>query len=202
MNLVNLWKQNESSGREITDLLKNTHWKKGGHIYPLKKIRRNLLYALPVNVLISLVYLFLIFKFDFRPTQIGLSILFLFNCWSFYKALKIYESIPEHLITDSSLLETLAVTCQTLKKWIRNSEYTAVFLYPVAITSGFLLGGWLGSGLPMEKFMAIPFVVIAFALSIVILIPVCFLLTRLMFRFSYGKYLKQLENNIRELKTD
>ncbi|MBL0096060.1 MAG: hypothetical protein IPP46_05825 [Bacteroidetes bacterium] len=40
MNLQDLWKQQENTGGEITDLLQTSHWKKGGHAYPLKKSRR------------------------------------------------------------------------------------------------------------------------------------------------------------------
>jgi len=199
MNLEDLWKQHENTGIEISDLLQTSHWKKGGQAYPLKKIKRNLLYSLPVNVLISLIYVYVIFKFDFWPSQIGLALLLAFNCWAFFNTMKIYRSIPEQLLTHSSLHETLLVTFQTLRKWIRNSEYTGVLIYPIALTSGFLLGGWEGSGLPMEEFMAKPFVLIVFALSMAFLIPLCFITTRVLFRFSYGKYLKQLEKNIGEL---
>lgn len=202
MTIEDLWKQQDNKGGEINDLLQNAHWKKGGNAYPLKKIKRNLWYSLPVNVLISFVYIYVIFKFQFWPSQIGMTILLAFNCWAFFDTLKIYRSIPEQLLTRSSLLETLSVTCQTLKKWIRNSEYKGVLTYPIAITSGFLLGGWEGSGLPMEQFMAKPYVVIAFVLSIAFLIPLCFITTRLLFRFSYGKYIKKLEKNIRELENN
>ena len=50
MNLEDLWKQNENTSGEITDLLKNSRWKKGGDAYPLKKIKKNLLYSMPIAV--------------------------------------------------------------------------------------------------------------------------------------------------------
>jgi hypothetical protein len=90
----------------------------------------------------------------------------------------------------------------TIKKWIRVSELTGVFTYPIALTSGFLLGGWVGSGLPVEQFMSLPYVVIAYALSIAFMTPLCFIITRLLFRIFYGRYLKQMEKNINELKNE
>ncbi|MBK9399699.1 MAG: hypothetical protein IPN36_02220 [Bacteroidetes bacterium] len=202
MNLEDLWKQNENTSGEITELLKNSRWKKGGHDYPLKKIKKNLLYFMPTAVVSSFAYLYVIIEYPLWPSQIGLSILILFNCWSLYDTYKIYRSIPEHLVTESNLLGTLSVSYTTIKKWIRISELTGVFTYPIALTSGFLLGGWVGSGLPVEQFMSLPYVVIAYALSIAFMTPLCFIITRLLFRIFYGRYLKQIEKNIRELKNE
>ncbi len=202
MNLEDLWKQQENTGGEITDLLQNSHWKKGGDAYPLKKIKKNLLYSMPIAVVSSFAYLYVILQYPLWPSQIGLTILIIFNCWSMYSTYKIYCSIPEHLVSESSLLEALSVSYTTIKKWIRISELTGVFTYPIALTSGFLLGGWVGSGLPVEQFMSLPYVVIAYALSIAFLTPLCFIITRLLFRIFYGRYLKQMEKNINELKNE
>ena len=202
MNLEDLWKQNKDTGGEIMDLLNTSHWKKGGDAYPLKKIKKNLLYSMPIAVVSSFAYLYVIFKYPLWPSQIGLTILIIFNCWSMYSTYKIYCSIPEQLVSASSLLETLTANYTTIKKWIRISELTGVFTYPIALTSGFLLGGWLGSGLPVEQFMSLPYIVIAYALSIAFLTPLCFIITRLLFRIFYGRYLKKMEKNINELKNE
>jgi hypothetical protein len=74
-------------------------------------------------------------------------------------------------------------------------------LYPVSAAGGFMLGGFVGSGKPIEVFMSKPIVIIILVVTIAILVPICYKLAKWMTKKAFGQYADQLKKNIDALKS-
>lgn len=168
---------------------------------PIDKIKkaldRNLIFA----VLSSFVYIYALIKFHNAYVVGGFFILIAGHIWGIRITLNLRKNIVQYENSTHSLLDTLKMTAAAVKRWIYISEYSGIIFYPVAIATGFIAGGLRKSGLPVEEFMGKPFVIIAFSLAIAFLVPLCFVITRIIMRLSFMKYLVQLETDIRNFET-
>lgn len=86
-----------------------------------------------------------------------------------------------------------------IKAVIRYEELTGLILYPVSISGGFLYGmqAYDRSLLIMNN----PSDWLVLTVSLLVVTPLAHLVTRQMNKLTFGKYLEELEQNIRELDT-
>jgi hypothetical protein len=78
----------------------------------------------------------------------------------------------------------------------------SVFIFPVAVTGGFILGGSVGSGKSFDEFLSHAKVMWALIISILVFVPLGFGFAKWMFKHSFGKHLDVLKQTIDELKKD
>ena len=169
--------------------------------HPVDKIKRALDINLIFAVLSSFVYIYALVKFHNAYVVGGFFILIAGHIWGLRITLNLRKNIVEYQSNSHSLLETLQKTAAAVRRWIYISEYSGIVFYPVAIATGFIAGGLRSSGLSVEEFMGKPFVIIAFSLAIAFLVPLCFVITRIIMKLSFMKYLVQLETDIRNFET-
>jgi hypothetical protein len=166
---------------------------------PVDRIRKALDVNIVFAVLLGLFNIYARILFRQPLIQAGILILIAGHVWSINFTLCLRKTILQTYNETSPLLETLQLTASAVRRWIFISEYSGIIFYPVAVATGFMAGGWQGSGLPIAEFMGKPYVIIAFALAIALLVPISFISTRLLIKISFLKYLRQLENNIRDM---
>ena len=104
------------------------------------------------------------------------------------------------MIGTKPLLIELEKIKYQMDKWMKNQKLIGIFIYPIGATGGFILGGSIGSGKPVNEFMNNTFTIITLLVSIVALTIVCSVLVKWMFNYSFGNYLKKLQSNIDSLK--
>jgi hypothetical protein len=201
MDWEKTWKQLESGNKDELEKyfkpgkpLKNT----GRH--PLQQIRRSLMFTSVWGIVISVGYVFLMFKFPFWQILLGFSLVLLFNIYSVVKGLQLRSSIPSNISGYSSLLAEMERQYKAVTDWIRAHKMTAIFVYPVAAATGFMLGGVLGSGKPLDLLFTRNIFWISLIISAIAMTPVAYYLSKLMVRVTYDKYLRKLKENIDELK--
>ncbi|MBC8034281.1 MAG: hypothetical protein H7Y03_09055 [Chitinophagaceae bacterium] len=166
---------------------------------PLEKIRRNLLFNIILSILIGVVYLLVIFAFPFWQIILTIGIVFLFTLWCGKEAFLLYREIKKEA-DNTSVLKEMERHIQNLNKWINVQQQVALFIYPWSAAGGFMLGASLGSGKSINAIMTKPIVLVAFFITIIILVPACFYLTRWLCKKSFGNYAEQLKNDIARLK--
>jgi hypothetical protein len=110
-----------------------------------------------------------------------------------------YQKVNVVLPIDQSLKKALEYTHQFITENIRFQERVALFIYPFAAASGFLMGGSAGSGNVM-KMLEIKEVIIIMVVTSAVLTPVGFYLTRWLYKVSYEKCLTELKARIDELQ--
>ena len=99
----------------------------------------------------------------------------------------------------SNLKQELEDICTGFQKWWSLQQRSSLFVYPVALTGGFIMGGALGSGKSVDAFLYNSKMLSILGITILIFVPVCYYMAKWMFRFLYGKYLNDIKRMIKEL---
>ncbi len=168
---------------------------------PLEKIKRNMAINLAWAVVIIAFYGYILFSCNVGIVRVAIGIVAAFSVWAAGTSWKLYRQLNGGIAEPKSLLAELEYHYNNIYKWNRNQQVVALFFYPVSIAGGFLWGGVMGSGKPVEAFMSKPFLWWVLIASIVVLTPLCYLLTQKMFRYGFGKHMDNLKKNIDELKS-
>jgi hypothetical protein len=166
---------------------------------PLQKLKKNLLIGLILAFLITVIYVVLIYFISIWQVHLCIVIAILFNIWVGYDTWILYTNIKVNVSTTNSLKDELQKNYSSFQKSWRIQERLGLFVYPIAATGGFILGGVEGSGKSVEVFLYNPKMLIVLGVTLLILVPLCFYGARWMFNYAYGKHLKKLKQLIDEL---
>jgi hypothetical protein len=200
-DLKQIWKD-ESNGADMLDqILKSKSFKKAGENSPLLKLKRNLAIHLGYAVIITLAYALIIYYFPYWQVQACMLLLIIFNLWAMQKAYHLYKNINPNP-AEHNVLEELKNHHNSFSEWQKQSLRVALFVYPFALSGGFMLGGTVGSGKSVEEFMSKGSVLIALIIAIIVLVPLSYLLAKWMTRVAFGKYIDQLKERIDELENE
>ena len=188
--------------KDLSVLLKSGRISRLSSKNPLRIIKKNLMIQIVFGILICFLYVLLICWFRIWPVQVALGIVFLFSLWAMFTALQQYKKIAPAVSFSNSLLAELKRNLISIHNWMRTQERVALFIYPVSAAGGFMLGGTAGSGKPVGLFMSKPIVLLALLIVILFLLPVCYFLTRWLFRYYFGRHLDILQQTISEMETE
>jgi hypothetical protein len=168
---------------------------------PLQKIKRNLIINSLWGLLIVCLYLFIIIRFPLWQVQLCIGTVMVFTFLGALSALRLYRKINDNVLTNS-LLQEMERHYYSIQHWMSLQQNVGLLLYPVSAAGGFMLGGFVGSGKPIEVFMSKPIIIIILLVVIAILVPLCYKLAKWMSKKSFGQYADQLKKNIDALKSD
>jgi hypothetical protein len=188
--------------KDLSQLLQQTKLSKLTSHNPLEKIKRNLLINMIFGFVICGIYIFIISYFKIWQVQIAISIVLIFSLWALYTAWIQYKKIETHVPLNRSLLVELKQHYNSINHWIASQQKVAIVIYPISATGGFILGGVMGSGKSVEIIMSKPIILIALAIALIILVPACYYLAKWMSNYSFGKHLKTLAQNIKDLEAE
>jgi hypothetical protein len=191
------WNQKEP---ELDKLFSQTGLKRIHTSNPLASLRKMLLANIIWGFAICLLYVYVLIQFPLWPVRVALLITLGFTVWAIQTALQLYLNIRPKMNTQNNLLSEMERHHLTFTNWMKTQQRVALFIYPVAATGGFLLGGVLGSGKTIEAFLSKPVIVLALIITLIVLVPAYYYFAKWMFRISFGKHLDRLEENIRLLK--
>ncbi len=169
-------------------------------ISPLSKIKRNLLVNSIWGLLIVVLYVIILVMFPLWQVRLSIGVVMLFTIWSMYSALQLYRKIDIGSTSNSCLAE-MERHYKSISDWMKIQQNMGLLVYPISGAGGFMLGGFLGSGKPVEVFMGSPKMILIMLVTIAILVPVCFKLAKWMSKKSFGRYADQLKENIDALRS-
>ena len=196
------WKKlEEQQDKDLSALINMKTISSLPSIDPLEKIKRNLIINSLWGVLIVALYIYILVHFPFWQLFVSIGLVMLFTILGVYSALTLYLRMNQKLPADS-VLNQMERHYQNIQQWMRIQQNIGLFLYPVSAAGGFMLGGFVGSGKPIEVFMGKPIIIIILLVTIAILVPVCHKLAKWMNRKSFGRYADQLKRNIEDLKSE
>ena len=203
MSIEQNWNDMTTAGdADFEALLKPAQLSKLQSNGTLQKIRKNLRLNIYWGALVCLLYIFIICRYPLWQVQGALVIVLAFSLWAIYSAWAVYKKIGPDISDSNSLLDELKRHQRSLQNWIAVQKRVALFIYPISAAGGFMLGGFIGSGKPVAVFMSKPIVLIALVVVTVILVPLCHLLAKWMFKLSFGKCLDKLGQNIQALEAE
>lgn len=167
--------------------------------HPIQKLKY--LYKISTSFAIAFLagFIALLFVFHEPIVRGSLSLVILSYVFFLMTNLSVYKKIKVELPMDKSLKAVLTYTHDFISSNIRFQERVALFLYPVAGTAGFLMGGSVGSG-DIERMLREKVVIIILIVVLAILTPLCYFLAKWMYKISYGKSLVELKVLIEELE--
>jgi hypothetical protein len=200
MNIESTWQQQIIGDDMLDKILSNGHFNKLESRMPLKKLRNNLLTGIVIAMLSTVAYFLLCFYISEWLVYVALSILIVFNIFIIAESWKLYTKTPSIIKVSHSLKEEMELHYNSFNRWWKLQQKISLFIYPIAISGGFILGGSVGSGKPAEDFLYSSVMLAILAITILVLMPICYFFSRWMFNHTYGKHLKQLKSTIDELK--
>ncbi len=201
MSINNTWDEiNEPQDDDLASLLKAPGLSKIASHNPLEKIKRNLQINMILGALICILYVVIIFYFRIWQVQLCITLVLGFSLWALYTAYWQYKNINSTVSPVNPVLDELKRHYQSITTWMTTQQRIALLIYPVSATGGFMLGGVSGSGKPVAVFMSKPVVWIALIIALAVLVPACWYLSKWMFKYSFGKHLTTLKENIDALE--
>jgi hypothetical protein len=197
MDLQEIWKKLEMDKLNKPVLGSLDIQKKSKH--PVQKLKT--LYLITTGFAITFLIIFIILFFLFHEPIVKYGLVAVSICYAFFLAVNwsMYKKIKVDLPVDQNLKTALLHTYNFISDNIRFQERAAIFIYPIAGTAGFLMGGSVGSG-NIEKMMSTNFAIISLVITLAILTPAGYFLARWLNRVSYGKGLGKLKQLIDELE--
>lgn len=203
MSINKTWGEiNDPQDDDLSSLLKASKVSNISSHNPLEKIKKNLLINMIWGILVCLLYVVVIFNFRIWQVQLCAILVLLFSLWALYTAYLQYKSINSSISPTNPVLEEMKRHFQSITNWMNTQQRVALFIYPVSALAGFMLGGVSGSGKPVAVFMSKPLVWVALIIALAVLVPACWYLTKWMFKYSFGKHMKTLEENINALEDE
>jgi hypothetical protein len=167
--------------------------------HPVQKLKNS--YKITTAFAIIFLVGFIVLFFLFHDPLVKGSLLLVIASYVFFFVtnFSMYRNIQVELPVDQSLRTVLKTTHEFITSNIRFQERVSLFIYPIACTSGFLMGGSVGSG-DLDKMLQQKSVWIALIVLPIVLTPLSYYLTKWMYKVSYGKCLSELKLLIKELE--
>lgn len=202
MNINDQWKNaDEQKDQDLEALLKLPVISKLSSKDPLKKVKQNLVINSIFGIAIGSLYVVILVRFPFWQLLVSLGIVLGFTIWAVAKAIILYQQLQSNG-HPHSVLEEMERHYTLLKKFLTLQQNVGLIIYPISAAGGFMLGGYVGSGKPIDQFMSKPLVLIILVIAIIILVPVCHYLAKWMSKKSFGQYADMLKMNIDELRKE
>ncbi len=199
MDIENIWQQSGGSDDALNKMLQQQDFSKLHSKLPLKRLKKNLLLGILCAALITAFYMMLFFIVHIWQVHIALVITTIFNIVVGLDTWKLYKSINENISTTNSLKDELQKNYEGFQRWWHIQEKLGLFVYPIAASGGFILGGVEGSGKTVDAFLYNPKMLLVLGVTLLILVPLCYFMAKWMFNYAYGKQLKKLKSLIDEL---
>lgn len=203
MNLQETWNKLNSE-RLITpsDPLLPKFKKHSRH--PVQKLIRAFEITLGFTIVFGLLFAALLFVFE--PWIIRLFLALLIAAYSFFFIynLKTYKKLQIEWASpfDASLKEAFHKIHHVAHSSIRFQEKAALYMYPISITGGYLMGLFTGNSAQFEKNVTNLQVLGILGVCMIIFTPVCYYLAKWMYKVSYDKYLQQLQSLLKDMQQE
>jgi hypothetical protein len=198
MNLEQLWQKHQPNTDGLPELHQLNDLKPVHELSVLKKLKKMLGINMGWALLIAAAYVIVLVCYPYWQIQALIGIALVFTLWGAWSAWQLYQKVEVN-VQATSLLAELQRNSEALKAWMQIQTRVALFVYPFCIAGGFLLGGVIGSGKSIAALMQKPLIPWALIAAIILLTPLSYLAAKWMFRVSFGKLLKRLEENIQSL---
>ena len=199
MDIENTWQKDGGGDDMLNKMLQETKFENIQSKLPLKKLKKNLMMGMLSAIIITLAYIILFFTIKLWQVQIALFVMITFNLWIMIDTWKLYKNTDENITPSNSLKQELQNNYTSFQNWWKLQQKTGLFIYPIAASGGFILGGAEGSGKPVKEFLYNPMIISILVITVLVLVPVCYYFAKWMFNYVYGKHLKNLKSIIDEL---
>jgi hypothetical protein len=199
MDLENIWQQKGGSDEELNRLLEQGDFSKLSSRLPLKKLKANLLIGIIWAILITIIYVVVFFYFPIWQVRVTLAVLVISNTLILIDSWNLYRQVPGILTPSNSLNEELTLHYNSFQRWWSLQQKLSLFIYPIALIGGFILGGVVASEKRVEELLFNSKMLGILGITLLVMVPLCYLGARWMFNYAYGTHLEEIKATIDEL---
>lgn len=196
MDLKEVWKKLEQE--KLTQPVAGSEeiYKTSKH--PVQKLIRSFKVALGFVVFFELAFAYLAIAVPQPVVKLAMVVMMIVYIFYFVANYQTLQHIKTTFRMDQNLTHTLQSIYDNTQQSLKFQRRSALFIYPLAATCGFLLG------LSIERNVVELFenraMWISLIITIVVLTPLCYFIAIQLERISYGRYLSQLRNLIHQLE--
>lgn len=201
MNLERAYAAMDAAPGDLDAMLRSAMHGGSPSDHPMNKLYRALRLNLIWTVVITIGLVALLFIVP-EPLVLTLfGVLLLFCVWAIMDGIRLLRGWGAGVSSTNSLLVEMQRQYDTINRWMRLQMRVALAVYPFSIAGGFLWGGMVGSGLDAITFLQKPFVGVLLAVCIIVLVPVCYWVAKLLSKVAFGRHLQALHGRIEELRS-
>ncbi|MDX2003460.1 MAG: hypothetical protein SFW35_13580 [Chitinophagales bacterium] len=167
--------------------------------HPLKRLKRNLLINICWAIIIFAAFFAALFVFNDVWIRMGILLMLSFTLWATWGSIRLYVGLQPLVSAENNVKAELNRQYALFTRWMKVQQNTGLVFYPISAATGFMAGGMEGSGKSVAEFIQLPFVMIALFVSIIVLVPFCYLLAKWMFKVAFGQHvdnMKQLMDSL------
>jgi hypothetical protein len=165
--------------------------------HPVQKLINSFRYALGFIVFFEVVFLYCFIVFPQPIVKAFLALMIIIYALGFLTNYRTLRKIESHFVMDSNFKDSLQVIYDSTKTSLAFQRRAWIFIYPLAGTTGFLLG--LSLSTDVVEMMQKSKNIIALIITLAVITPLGYYLAIWMENLSYGKYLIQLETLLAEM---
>lgn len=165
--------------------------------HPVQKLINSFRYALGFIILFEVVFIYCFIIIPQPVVKIFLALMIVIYALGFLANYKTLRKVESHFVLDSNFKDSLQVIYESTKTSLAFQRRAWIFIYPLAGTTGFLLG--LSISTDVVEVMQKSKNIMALIITLAIVTPLGYYLAVWMESLSYGKYLIRLETLLAEL---
>ncbi len=203
MSTEQSWKElNNQEDKDLSALLQPGRIQQLQSSNPLQKIKQNLLFSTMWCVVISVLYVVVIFYYPYWQIVVSIGVILVFTVLGGYSSFEKYRKINKAIPGNLSLLPEMEKHYHSIRSWIDLQLKAAVFIYPFGCCGGFMAGLMFSSGKTLADFMNKPRIIVWMLVTTIVIVPIGLWLAKRLLNKSYGQHLNVLKKNIDDLKME
>lgn len=198
MDLREVWKKldQEKLSQPIQDIHPNKRLSK----HPVTKLIQSFQIGLGFIVVFEALFVYLFFIFAQPIVKLGIGVIIILYILFFIMNYRTLKRISRQNKLDQNLKETLTNIHTVAQNTLSFQLKISWAVFPLCVTAGFLVG--LSLKADAATMLVKPVIYLTLIGTTIVVTPLCYWLTNAMTKISYGKYLRQLEELIQQLKED
>jgi hypothetical protein len=168
--------------------------------HPVDKLIQTFGLGLVFCIVFEMFFVYLFFAVDQTIVKVGMAVIIVLYAFLFAINFKVLQKLRRLHKSDDSVLKVLHGVHSIVSQTIKFQQKISWGFFPMCVASGFVLGVSLKKD--AAAMILQPKFYIILLITMALVTPACYFLTKWMTRISYGKYLDQIEDLIRQSKQD
>jgi hypothetical protein len=196
-SLENLW---SSLSTASTPELKSAELIQARASDPLTKLRRNICLNSGFGILIGLLFVALFIQFDNFWVRFFLGVLLIGYAMAIAYNSYLLRKVILTPAADENILIRLRLLHYRMKKALQTVELVALFFYPFSLTAGFVMA--LAEENKLDKLSTEPVLQAILVACYVVIVPICYYVTKWLNQIAFGKEIKQIYDLIEAFEAE
>lgn len=168
--------------------------------HPVSKLIQTFAASLVFCVLFESIFVYMFFNVDQLIVKAGMIVVIVVYTFLFALNFKALQRLRQLYNSDENVMRVLRDVREIVTRTINFQQKMSWGFFPICVAAGFVLG--ISIKKDAATMIVQPLFYGTLLITMAIVTPACYFLTKWMIKLSYGKYLKQIEDLIQQGKED